>query len=593
MSVARVLKNPAVLCTLLLALCTLAAFPFLEMGGNDDFAYVRSAKALADTGHIVYFGWSSAMLGWQLLLGALFIKLFGFSFTATRFSILLVSLITTFLLQRVFVHLGLRESNATFATLTIVLSPLFIPLSFSFMSDIPGLFAIVLSLYLCLRAIEASQPSSVAGWLIAAAISSALFGTARQTGWLGCLVIVPSAFLIVRRRRIPAAPTLIAWVLSLAFIFASLRWFSHQMYATVETSENVGDDVVSIFAAAARVILETSFFLLPILIAFLPDLTRSRRRFLLSMSGVVLFLTILVLRPSSYTLGVLLAPPDIVGDYVTSVGILDLPAIGSRPVVLYPAARAIISILTYLSAFAFLIALVRDRHNIPIARPESTPPYSNLSWRHVFLLLGPFTIAYCAFLGLRVFSGLIFDRYLLPLFVIFALLITRFYQERVSSRIPAISFVALFLFAAYGVAGTHDMFAAERARFAAIQQLTNAGLPRSTFYGGFGYDGWTQIDKQGYIDVDDIRTPSGIHHVSRSQQSFKPCGYWVAHFFPAIHPQYAISYDDITCDPQNRFPPVAYRLWLPPFAGTMYTRAVNPERLTQLSSQMPDSGANQ
>jgi hypothetical protein len=589
MSSARVLKNPAVLCTLLLALCTLATFPFLEMGGNDDFAYVRSAKALAETGHIVYFGWSSAMLGWQLVLGAFFIKLFGFSFTIARFSILLIALITTFLLQRVFVRLGLREANATFATLTIVLSPLFIPLSFSFMSDIPGLFAIVLSLYLCLRAIEDPQASRATGWLMGAAISSALLGTARQTGWLGCLVIVPSAFLIVRRRRISAPPLFAAWLLSLIFILASLHWFNHQMYATVETSENAGDDVVSIFAAATRVILETSFFLLPILIAFLPDLTRSRRRFLVSIAGVALFLAVLIFRPSSYTLGVLLAPPDVVGDYVTSVGILDLPAIGSRPVVLYPAARALLSIVTCLSAAAFFIALLRDRRTVPITPEETISERSKLSWRKVLLLLGPFTVSYCAFLGLRVFSGLIFDRYLLPLFVVFALLITRFYQERVSPRFPGISFIVLFLFAAYGVAGTHDMFAAERARLAAIQQLTKAGLPRSTFYGGFGYDGWTQIDQQGYIDVDDIRTPSGIHHVSPSQQSFKPCGYWVAHFFPAIRPVYAISYDNTTCDPQNRFPPVAYHLWLPPFTGAMYTRAVNPERLTRLSPQPSDS----
>ena len=129
---ARAFKNPAtspILCTLLLALCTLAAYPFVEMGSNDDFAYVRSAKALAETGHFIYFGWSSAMLGWQLALGALFIKLFGFSFTVTRVSILVVALATTFLLQRTFVHLGLRQANATFATLTLVLSPLFIPLS--------------------------------------------------------------------------------------------------------------------------------------------------------------------------------------------------------------------------------------------------------------------------------------------------------------------------------------------------------------------------------------------------------------------------------------------------------------------------------
>ena len=594
MPAARVFKNPAVLCTLLLVLCTLATYPILDMGSNDDFAYVRSAKTLAETGHIAYFGWSSAMLGWQLILGAFFFKLFGFSFTAARASVLLIALITAFLLQRVFVYLGLRESNATFATLTIVLSPLFIPLSFSFMSDIPGLFAIVLCLYLCLRAIGAPQPSPAAAWLMTAAFSNAVFGTARQTGWLGALVIVPSAFWILRRKRIPVIPVAVTWFLCLIFIFASLHWFSQQMYATVETSENIGHDPVSIIASGVRIVLATSFFLLPILIAFLLELARRRTWLIVSAAGVAIFLAVLFLRPDSYALGVLLAPPDTgIGDYVTPVGILELPAVGSRPVVLHTATRAIISIGTYLSAFGFLIALLENNRKRPVSPPESDLPRLNLSWREVFLLLAPFTAAYCAFLGLRVFSGLIFDRYLLPLFIVFALVIARFYQERVSPRLPRISCVVLFLFAVYAVAGTHDFFAAERARFAAIQQLTNAGLPRSAFYGGFGYDGWTQIDKQGYIDVDDIRTPSGIHHVPRSQQSFKPCGYWVAHFFPTIRPQYAISYDDVTCDPQNRFPPVTYRLWLPPFSGAMYTRAVNPERLTQLSTQNSDPRSSQ
>ena len=129
MSLGRALKHPATLCALLLALCTLISYPFVEMGQCDDFAYVRSAKAFAETGHFVYYGWASAMLGWQLPLGGLFIKVFGFSFTAAYASVLLVAIVTAWLLQRVFVHMGLSETNSAFATLTLVLSPLFIPLS--------------------------------------------------------------------------------------------------------------------------------------------------------------------------------------------------------------------------------------------------------------------------------------------------------------------------------------------------------------------------------------------------------------------------------------------------------------------------------
>ena len=255
-------------------------------------------------------------------------------------------------------------------------------------------------------------------------------GTARQTGWLGTLVIVPSAFWIVRRRRhIPVVTLAVTWLLCLIFIFSALNWFNHQMYATVETSENMGHDPVSIVASAIRVFLEISFFLLPILVAFLPQLARRRAWLILSAAGVSIFLAVLFLRPDSYALGVLLAPPDTgVGDYVTPVGILELPAVGSRPVVLHTASRAIISVVTYLSAFGFLVALVQNNRKRPATPSESDLPHHNLSWSEVFILLVPFTVAYCAFLGLRVSSGLIFDRYLLPLFIVFALVIARFYQ---------------------------------------------------------------------------------------------------------------------------------------------------------------------
>jgi hypothetical protein len=574
-------RLPAILCALSLAICTLASYPFAEIGGNDDFAYVRSAKALADTGHLAYFGWSSAMLGWQLALGALFIKLFGASFTATRASILLVSLVTAFLLQRTFVRLGLNETNASFATLTLVLSPLFIPLSFSFMSDIPGLLAIVLSLYLCLRAIESPLPSQTAAWLIAAAISSAILGTARQTGWLGMFVIVPSAFYLVRRRRLPSVLLACVWFLCVAFTFACLHWFSKQMYTTAEGTFGMGldsDHLSGVVLAALRVPLETALFLSPILIAFAFAFLKQRTRAVyLSVAGAIIFCAYLCLRPHSYWVGVVLAPAYTgVGDYVTPVGILQLPEIGNRPLILNFTVRTAITVISYFAAFAFAVLLITKTRNT--TAPQARPP--RLSWRQLLLLLGPFTLSYCAFLTFRVFASVMFDRYLLPLFLVLAVVALRFYQEKISPRLPLASFAVLFLFAAFGVAGTHDLFAVDRARLAAIEQLRRAGLPRTAFYGGFAYDGWTQIDTQGYVDAGGIRTPNGIRHLPPSRSGFSPCGYSFAKYFPAIRAQYVLSYDNFTCgDPEDSFAPVPYRLWLPPFSGAIYTRGFSPERL--------------
>jgi hypothetical protein len=579
----RGLKSPALLCALLLGFCTLAAYPFVEMGQCDDFSYIRSAKTLAETGHIVYYGWASAMLGWQLALGALFIKIFGFSFTAAYASVLLVALATAFLLQRIFVLLGLRESNATFATLTLVLSPLFIALSFSFMSDIPGMFAIVVCLYLCLRAVESPLPSRTAGWLIAASISSALLGTVRQTSWIGLFVMVPSAWWLVRKRRPAVTALAVIWFLCIGFVFESLYWFHKQMYSSVESFSEVRTDQGHLLNAAIlaiSVVLDAALFLAPILIAFIyPFFKRNKRLVYLALAGVIISCSYHLIRPDSYWIGVILAPAlNFPGNYVTSRGNLALPDIGVRPVVLQPTVRFVITVVCYFAALAFsIVVITRNRYVSP---PPLRVQHSPLSLRQIVILLVPFSLAYCAFLSFRIFSGVMFDRYLLPLFMVLAAAAMRFYQDRVNPRLPRISYAVLFLFAAYAIAATHDEFAANRARLAATQQFEAAGLPRTAFYAGFPYDGWTQIDARGYVDSDGIQTPTGVIHFSSARSNYRPCGYFHAKYFSAIKPQYLLSYDNFSCgEPQNKFAPVTYRLWLPPFSGTIYTRSVTPRLL--------------
>jgi hypothetical protein len=123
------------------------------------------ARHLDDTGHIAFNGWATAMLGSQLYIGAAFIKLLGFTFTTVRISTLLVATAIAFVLQRTFSRAGISERNATIGTLALVFSPLYLTLSVTFMSDIFGLFAVVVCLYGCLRALQASATGAVIGWL--------------------------------------------------------------------------------------------------------------------------------------------------------------------------------------------------------------------------------------------------------------------------------------------------------------------------------------------------------------------------------------------------------------------------------------------
>ena len=115
-------RLPAFLCVLMLLVAAAIARPFAEIGMSDDWSYVLTSRVLARTGHLVYNGWATAMLGWQFYFGALFVKLFGPSFTAVRASTFVLALVTAFLTQRTLVRAGLNATNSVLATIALFFS---------------------------------------------------------------------------------------------------------------------------------------------------------------------------------------------------------------------------------------------------------------------------------------------------------------------------------------------------------------------------------------------------------------------------------------------------------------------------------------
>src|SRR5215472_7759713 len=194
-------RLPALACALSLLFCLPLVKPWVEIGIHDEPSYVRTAQVLAQTGHVIYNGWSGPILGWHVYLGAAFIKLFGFSFTAVRLSTLPIAMLTTFLGQRTMLRCGVSQWNAALAMLTLVFTPLFLPLAFTFLTDIGGLLVIILCFYGCVRSIHEDSDTRASMWLAFAALSNALGGSIRQTCWLGLLVMIPSALFLLRRRR--------------------------------------------------------------------------------------------------------------------------------------------------------------------------------------------------------------------------------------------------------------------------------------------------------------------------------------------------------------------------------------------------------
>jgi hypothetical protein len=550
-------------CVLVFLLCVFVTQPVAEIGMNDDWSYIKTAQLLAATGHIVYNGWATAMLGWQLYFGALFIKLFGPSFTAVRASTVFVASATTFLTHRTLVRSGVNSVNATVATLALVLSPLFLPLALSFMSDVGGLFCIIVCLYACLRALKAQKDLSALAWVAFAALSNAVGGTIRQIAWLGVLVLVPSAVWLLRGRRYLVWASVFLYGISVIFICASLQWFLRQPYSIIEPILPGKIEGETLYQAAVQFtgfLFAGVMFLLPVLLAFGSGISFRDRRtsgFLIVGGALCLVIGLSLLWRDPGSLAAFLAP--YAGNYVTRSGMVDgTPIQGMRPDVLGLEIRMVLT-ATVLAAIVMFLAFLRFgcRHSGP------SHLQSEISFNNLMVLVVPFTVAYFVLLvprSISIFARLM-DRYLLPLLLMGMLLMVRLFQDRVQEKLPTISIVLTALFGVFAVAGTHDAFSFYRAKARAINELREAGIPDTSIDGGFEHNGMVQIESVGHINDPRVHVP-GVVFFDNGSKFPKDCEPVQRARTPVIVPGYALSFDPAACGGLSGFASVPYRDWL-------------------------------
>jgi hypothetical protein len=189
--------------------------------------------------------------------------------------------------------------------------------------------------------------------------------------------------------------------------------------------------------------------------------------------------------------------------------------------------------------------------------------------RSFIILLGPFTVAYLFLLMTRPFP---FDRYYIPIIIVFLAVVLRHYERAAGTQLPWISMAFLALFAAFSVMTTHDLIATQRARLGAVNELRSAGIARTHIDAGFEYDGWTQLETAGYINDKRITNPKGAFQQPRP--STLACRSWFAEKAPAIQAEYELSYESISCLSPSEFAPFQFATWLPPRRREIYISKV-------------------
>ena len=555
--------------------CELISRPFVNIGIGDDWPYILMVQKLAATGHVVYNGWAAPMLGWQLYLGAAFVKLFGFSFTAVRMSTLLVAVALAFLLQRTLVLAGISERNATIGTLALVLSPLYLLLSVTFESDIQGLFAIVLCLYGCLRALQAATTRAAIAWLCFAVLTNAICGTSRQIAWLGIMVMVPSTVWLLRAQRRVFVAGVAATLAGALFIFVCLHWLRHQPYVVTVPLLWGTFPVRHIFWQLMDTFLDVPFLLLPVAALFLPQIRKSSPRVL-----ALMFLGYLVVAVHPRHTHIFLLEPT-AGDWVGVHGIFENHKLnGTPPIFLPTGVQVLLTILSFGGLLGLIASLLRSRRT-----PPAVDSSAAVSWRQLGVLFVPFAIAYTFLLMIRS-EGWIFDRYLLGLLVITLLCLIRYYQERIQPRLPVASVVMVGIVAIYGIAVTHNTFALYRARLALAAELRTDGVPDTSVDNGWEYNLGVELQHSDFINNPGIVVPAHAY-VPTPPLPAGTCPMWFYDDTPHVKPKYSVSFDPDACGGPAPFAPVSYSRWLASGPGTLYA-----VRSTAPSIPLVDSGAS-
>jgi len=544
----------------------------------------------------------------------LWVKVFGFSYTVLRFSTLPLAALAISLCYLLGRRVGLQPRFAVFAALSVGLSPLYLPVASSFMTDAPGLFCIFLSLYLLIRAIESPKTSVAIGWLVAGLVVGLVGGTGRQIVWVVPLVVGPYAAWLRRDNLIFVFSAMLGWALVFGGALLTLAWFAHQPYSIPEIS--LSTDLKLAVHNRTHYMLRVLGIGFTTLWMILPSLWGICRRWVAGFSGsertmgvtenpsdpmvaseqlptaaipltppsapirldyavgerrsdvhfaarvvvafvLLLLVLLLVLRRPHYSL----APW--MGNTLSRQGVMGGSELEGRPDAMPIVVRAVSAIVVYLAACCLaadlLIWLSR-----PLTAVRSTIRFFLYPERGKTLLpaMTLFAAAYLVLLLPRSASNMVFDRYILVLMpcVLFPLLLS--YQRQGDRKVPAASWVLFGIYTLYGLAITQDISALGRARAVATDRLIEAGKPRVQIDAGFEYDYETQLETVGHINDPRIRVPANAF-----KKNLGPTY--------CVQAAYRLEFGPTVISTQTPFGSVDYTSFVYPFHRTIYIDKYN------------------
>ncbi len=467
--------------------------PVGEFPLNDDWSWGLTAKDLAEGKGYHPTGWTEMTLFTHAVWGALFCLPQGFSFTALRFSTLVLALVGVFALYALIRQLGKSRRLALVGAAALAWNPIYFALSNTYMADVPFTTIALLSVFFFVRNLQSESKRD----LIYATGFAVLAVLSRQMGLCLPVAFGIALWLKFGFQKGQLGRMILPMVVCLGVLIAFQYWLKATGKAPANTMRTerlwavLGDPLripINVAYYGWSMLMYLGWFLAPLLV-LLPWKERAGTAApsLAVRVVIMVFLVVtagrFVLRPSLMPVHNNVIIPQGIGPItLRDLFDLQLPHAPAVPVVFW-------IVITGLSLVMAIVLVVKlTRHIAAAFRTGRFVIGDTNELIGVFLLL-------CAGVYLVPFlmSGF-FDRYLIPVTAFLLAFIAVAFGNREFKFAPLRAGLAIGLIAITGlfaVAGTRDYLAWNRARWDALKTLlAKPEVQPADIDGGFEYNGW-------------------------------------------------------------------------------------------------------
>ncbi len=447
---------------------------------NDDWAYAIPVTHLLRDGKIILSDWASATQLVHVMWGALWAKAFGLDSGILRLSTIALGTGALFFFHLLLKECGVEDKNALLGAACLAFNPIYFLLSNTFMTDVPYLFWMILSLYCYAKYINTTLES----WLWGAGVTASACYLTRQIGFF--LPLGYSLMLLLERRLNPRTFVRI-WILPAAAISGHYVWFNFIHGPTWASVNYVVKGTLHHISSPSKLIpdiiqrtissaIETGVFILPLAAGFIVKASQFFRKkspanlktgaYLAS--AIFIFTCIVYIAVKGFmphlenTLSAQgLGTMTVGGAQWKASGIFGKTWFWNMATVF-----GIVSMTAFIAAFA------------SIGKTKEHSAQNRVL--NLVLYVCCFQFAF-SMLGLK-----FFDRYILTLLPCIILVLVFAANALKFSRLP--SFAALILIAALSWAGTKDYLAWNEAKWKAGNLAESAGISPGEVANGFDWN---------------------------------------------------------------------------------------------------------